>query len=172
MRWQTAQNSLPPFTFHFSLFHLSRASGATTMSWITPTADDIFTSLPEEERDLYATLGDGGSDVITEILTDTVAMVRGAVLANTLNVMDPDEATIPPECKRALLSIVRYELIGRLSAEEMDDNDPRTRLYNAAEKYLERKPRVSPGVVVPSNGVSLVSSRKRIAKRENLNGLL
>jgi hypothetical protein len=107
------------------------------MSWITPTSADVLASLPEAERDLYAGLQDGGEDVIGEMLGNAVAMIRSRVAACDRNTLDPDTGTIPSECKSALMAIVRYELIGRLNAEEMSDSDPRTKLYNNAMRFLD-----------------------------------
>lgn len=146
------------------------------MSWITPTAADVITALPEGERDLYTSYDDGAEDPLVEILANTVAKIRGRIGACSKNVLDPDPATIPAPLKGELMAMVRYELIGRLGAEELADSDPRRVLYNEAVKTLAAVARcevfVEAGASIDAPGISLVSSREHREKRKNFSGLL
>ncbi len=145
--------------------------------WTKPTADSILDALPEEESTLYRSLGSDNADRIETILPRVVLMIRSKVRACAQNVTDPDETTIPPECEDALLAIVRHRLLAALDVEgASNDADPRVREYRDALRYLDSISRcealVTPGASGADVGISLVSSRTRHDRRENLGGLL
>jgi len=148
------------------------------MSWLTPTASSILDALPEEEATLYRTLDAGSEDRLETIIPRVVLMIRSKVRACTKNVMDPDDATIPPECEDALLAIIRHRLIAVLDVEGgANSDDPRVREYNDAKKYLDSLAActalVTPGASgEKAGGVTLLSSRQRHDRRENLKGLV
>jgi hypothetical protein len=162
-------NGLPLFFPFFTLrfFYL--------MSWTLPTVDWILDALPEDEAELYRNLQSGGQDRLENMLPRLVGMIRSKVRACARNVEDPDETTIPPECEDALLAIVRHRLVA-VTGETAADDDPRVREYREALKYLDSLARceslVTPGATSATSGVSLVSSRTRVATRDNLKGLL
>lgn len=145
------------------------------MSWSTPTAADVLASLPEDERDLYAGLGDDDEDTLAQILADVVLMIRGRIAACARSVLDPDATTLPPECRDPLLAIVRHRLLARLDAESPGETDRRSQEYRDALRYLESIARceviVTPGTTASGSSVALINSQTRITGRDKLSGL-
>lgn len=144
--------------------------------WIAPTPESVLASLPKSEVELYKSFEDDSEDLLPGIIARATALIRSRVAACSEHVMDPDATRIPPECEDALLAIVRHRLLARLDAEEPSPDDRRTREYRDAMAYLDQlaacKATITPGASTPSGGIALVSSRERIARRKNLEGLL
>lgn len=144
------------------------------MAWITLTETDVLSSLPESERDLYVNFEDGDEDTLAEILEDTVAMVRSKVKACDENIPDPDETTIPKECRQAALAIVRFELMARIDAEDAGES-LRVKAYDKAIRFLDSVAAcgasISPGASTTKTSVQVISSQTRITGRDKLSGL-
>lgn len=144
--------------------------------WITLTEEDILTRLAGAELAAYRTAAKavGQDDPLPEVLSAVTDEVRGYVAGCSANRLG-DAGTLPGRLKSAALDLARYRLTTRLPVRI---SDARQREYENAIRLLEQVARCHFAVEDPVSGdespgptVVVVSSRPRIAKGSDLDGI-
>ncbi len=152
---------------------------------ISLTPSDLTTAkaAPLVDALRTAALADGQSDPMPEIIDAVVARIRAEISAGGKTALDADPATVPPSLKSLALRMVLREGQSRLNAAgALPLSDDEREEWRQDVRYLERiaKGEVSiDATATPegtpslqhSGGVSLASSRPRLATRDSLGAL-
>lgn len=152
--------------------------------WITLSSTDLeyYLSGPEMSAlpNAAKAAGQVAADVIAEAISDSIKRVRGYVSACATNKLGEGE-TIPEELKSATLCLARKRIFTRLPGMKSLDDEPRQQEYKDSVELLRDVAACKFGIVPPEEAaadqaagtaVEEVSSRTRVAKRADLNGLL
>lgn len=148
------------------------------MAWTTLSASDVQTRFAGAEYDALKTkaLASGLTDLVPKIIGEVVALIRGYVAACATNNLSAGE-TIPGNLKSTALDIIRWEMLNRLGLKVADD---RATAYREALRRLEKVAACAFAVDAPDEptqdtqsggGVSLISSRDRLTRRDQMAGL-
>jgi hypothetical protein len=152
--------------------------------WITLTSTDLegYLSGPEMSAlpNAAKAAGQTAAGIIAEALSNAVLQVRGFVSGCKTNKLGAD-GTIPNELKDASLCLARAIIYGRLPGMKSLNDETRQQQHRDAMDLLKATSKCEFGIVPPEEaaadqpagtGVEQVSSRPRVAKRSDLNGLL
>lgn len=152
------------------------------MPWSALTVADIETRLTDPEMSALTSAatvaGQTKESLIAGAVAAVTAEVRGYVAACSVNVLGP-AGTIPYELEGAALALVRRYLFTRLprmkslfdELRQKECEEALQRLRDTAACRFAIVPPEEAGAQAGSGGVTLISSRERIARREDLSGL-
>lgn len=156
------------------------------MAWITFTAATLAERItgPEFAAIKKAAKGQGQNEeqMLADCIRRAVAEVRGRVAGHARNILGA-EGTIPDELEDATAAIVVYRFISRLPNSGSLLDAQRTKNYEDAQTLLGEVASGKFGIVQPVSpapeieqpggpAAQLLSSRERIAKSCQTNGLL
>jgi phage gp36-like protein len=131
------------------------------MAWVIITADDVKTRLsgPEHSALTTAALAAGQSNPLPDLISQTVAEIRGYVAACERNRLEEGEK-IPSKLVGAALALIRYHLATRLPVKGLL-TDERKQEYTDAIRLLERVADCKFAVEEPSEvSTEVISSPK------------
>lgn len=152
------------------------------MPWSALTVADIETRLTEPEVSALTSAatvaGQTKESLIAGAVEAVTAEVRGYVAACNVNVLGPT-GTIPVELESSALALIRRYLFTRLprmkslfdEIRQKECEDALQRLRDTAGCRFAIVPPDEAGPQAGSGGVTLISSRQRIAGRKELSGL-
>lgn len=152
------------------------------MPWSALTVADIETRLTEPEVSALTSAatvaGQTKESLIAGAVEAVTAEVRGYVAACSTNTLGPS-GTIPYELESSALALIRRYLFTRLprmkalfdDIRQKECEDALQRLRDTAACRFAIVPPAESGPQAGSGGVTLISSRQRIAGRKELAGL-
>ena len=150
------------------------------MSWIAITDDDLNDAklAPLVEALRSSALGSGQADPVDAIVGKVVTEVRKAIAAGGVAVDSASALTVPPSLVSMTCRLVMWEAKGRLELDRDYDKDDHREDLKTLERLRKGDEAVEPPdageVQELSTGVAnvVISSRERVATRQNLSGLL
>ena len=151
------------------------------MAWISLTSTNVRTRLSAPELSALgsAALASGQTSPLEEIISQVVREIRGFVAAYSGNTLG-EAGTIPDECERAALALIRWSFINRLPGLESLASPVRESEKNDANSFLRDVAAGKVRIVPPADaapeqagGAStvVVTSSTRRATRSTLSGL-
>jgi hypothetical protein len=106
------------------------------MSWATVTsADFILEGFNASERTAVQTAA-GGDDGLDEILASAIAEFRAAINAADV-AMDDDATTVPPNVRRHLIALARWQLLIKFPSLKSMQTEARQAAADRAEDILQ-----------------------------------
>ncbi|MDR0679729.1 MAG: hypothetical protein LBF42_01680 [Puniceicoccales bacterium] len=150
-------------------------------SWIEITVDDLYDYLVAPQIDVLRkrVLAPGQDDPIGDIICDITARVRAEISGNQRNLLSANKLEIPQNLKSAACYLILECAQTRIPALKLTSDQ--VRLADDAREYLRRISQgevpvelpdqvESPSLFNPNKGVSIATSRERIATGNSLRG--
>jgi hypothetical protein len=150
-------------------------------SWIEITVDDLYDYLVASQIDVLRkrVLAPGQDDPIGDIICDITARVRAEISGNQRNLLSANKLEIPQNLKSAACYLILECVQTRIPAIKLTSDQ--VRLADDAREYLRRISQgevpvelpdqvESPSLFSPNKGVSVATSRERIATGNSLRG--
>ncbi|MDR1255769.1 MAG: hypothetical protein LBJ94_02500 [Puniceicoccales bacterium] len=149
-------------------------------SWIEITVDDLYDYLVSSQVDILRKriLAPGQEDPLGDIIKDVTARVRAEISGNQRNVLSANKLEVPQNLKSAACYLILECAQTRIPALRLTGDQ--IRLADDAREYLRRIAQGEVPVEVPdqaapptfnaNRGVSVATSRRRIATGNSLRG--
>ena len=149
------------------------------MPWQTITEDDVRARLSGPELAAYKTaaLATSQTDPLPEVISQTVAEVRGYIAACERNTLEEGE-TVPSKLVSATVAIIRYRLITRLPLNAASLLETRRDEYKDAVALLKEvaacrflvEESVNPAAEAPASPRPRYCAREREFTRRHQDG--
>ena len=112
------------------------------MAWSTIAEADVQTRMTDTELAKYNSIGlasgQTASDVLTAVVSDVIALVRGYIKGCPRNGIDSTASTLPSVLHSPALDIIIVELMKRVGGAVTDVSDVRIAAYNSAMAFMDK----------------------------------